>query len=91
MDSAKQTAAPGFLAPEGESKKKKRERKKGDSEGQQNKRGKKKAEEVVFCFHGIQENFKKTASSKKLQVIFYLVLQDIYDKHRSKLLAVLKD
>lgn len=35
MDSAKQTAAPGFLVPEGESKKNKtkQNKKKGDSKG----------------------------------------------------------
>lgn len=44
MDSAKQTAAPGFLAPEGEVKK---EGEKEDIERQQNK-SKKRAEEGFF-------------------------------------------
>lgn len=49
MDSAKQTAASGFLAPEGESKKK---RERATVKGNRI-RGEKKAIEVASGFHGI--------------------------------------
>lgn len=56
MDSAKQTAAPGFLAPEGESEKKKRNKR--DSEGQQNKGWERRLKRLFFVFMGYEKTLK---------------------------------